>query len=171
MEAKKPPQGSTTSGDDAAAQIAQLTAQIADLQQQLNKLTDVAGRAQADLQNAKVRMQKDADEIRKYASEAAIRKLLPVMDNFQRAAAHLPADLQSHDWVKGVLAIGQDFLRQLSDMGVKKMEVVGQPVDTAKHEVLTMGPGEEGKILEVFEDGYELHGKVLRPAKVRVGSG
>ena len=41
----------------------------------------------------------------------------------------------------------------------------------AKHEVLTVGPGGEGKILEVLEDGYELHGRVIRPAKVRVGSG
>ena len=180
MQAKNPPQPPGGQSDDAAApvqdpaqseRIAALEKELSDLKQQLSKLTDVAARAQADLQNAKVRMQKDGEDIRKYASESVIRKLLPIVDNFQRAFSHLPEDLSQNDWIKGVQAIEQDLLRHLSEMGLKKMDVLGHPVDTARHEVLIMGEGEEGKILQVFEDGYELHGKIIRPAKVKVGSG
>ena len=153
------------------AYIAALEAQVRDLQAQLARLTEVAGRAQADLQNAKTRMQRDGDEIRKYAAEAVIRRLLPVVDNFQRAFGHLPEELKAHDWVKGVQAIEQTLLKELADMGLVKMVTLGQQVDTAKHEVLTVGEGKEGEILEVFEDGYALNGKVIRPAKVRVGGG
>lgn len=161
--AQNPPQDEDGVAD-AQAQIAELTAQVA-------KLTDLAARAQADLQNAKVRMQKDADDLRRYAAEPVIRRLLPVVDNFQRAFGHLPQELQSNEWVKGVLAIEQSLLKELGDLGLKKMDVLGQQVDTARHEVLTVGPGKEGEVVEVFEDGYELNGKVLRPAKVKVGGG
>lgn len=157
--AKHPP------ADDA------LQAQVDELLEKLAKMTDTAARAQADLQNAKIRMQRDADDIRKFAGEMFLRKLLPTIDNFARAFAHLPDDLKAHEWVKGVGAIEQDFVRQLSEMGLRKMECLGTQADTAKHEVVTVGPGKEGEVVEVFENGYELNGKVLRPAKVKVGNG
>lgn len=158
----EPGTASSAGGDDA---------QIKDLTAKLQQMTDLAARAQADLQNAKIRMQKDSDEIRKYASEGFLKKLLPTVDNFQRAFTHLPKDLQAHEWVKGITAIEQDLIRLLSEMGLSKMECLGQQVDTARHEVVTIKPGKEGEIVEVIEDGYELNGKILRPAKVIVGSG
>ena len=151
--------------------IAQLEAQIKELTAKLQQMTDLAGRAQADLQNAKIRMKKDADDLGLFAVEATLKKLLPVIDNFQRAFKHLPADLQSHEWVKGVQAIEQELLRQAFEMGLKKMECFGQQVDTARHDVVTVGSGKEGEIIQVLEDGYEFRGKVLRPAKVIVGGG
>jgi molecular chaperone GrpE len=145
-------------------------ARIKELEEQVARLTDVAGRAQADLQNAKVRMQRDGDDMKRFAVASVVLRLLPVVDNFQRAFAHLPADLKNHEWIKGVYAIEQTLIRELTDMGLKKMDVLGTQVDTARHEVITVGPGEEGVITEVLEDGYELHGKVIRPAKVKVGA-
>ena len=59
----------------------------------------------------------------------------------------------------------------MTELGLKKMDASGAVLDPVKHEVLQAGPGEKGKVLEVFEEGYELNGKVLRPAKVRVGDG
>lgn len=145
--------------------------EVKDLTAKLQQMTDLAARAQADLQNAKIRMQKDSDDLRKFASEGFIRILLPTIDTFYLAFQHLPDDLKNHEWVKGVIAIEQELLRRLGEMGLSKMECLGQQVDTDKHEVVTLGSGEEGVILEVLENGYELHGKVLRPAKVIVGSG
>ena len=98
-------------------------------------------------------------------------KLLPTIDNFQRAFAHLPEELADHDWVKGVQAIEQELIRLLEESGLQKIEAKGQPVDPEKHEVMSTGPGPADTVLEVFEDGYELHGKTLRPAKVVVGDG
>lgn len=141
------------------------------LQEQVAKLTEIAARAQADLQNAKQRMERDADDLRRFALQSVLMKLLPVYDHFDRALKQLPADLASHEWVKGVAAIEKDLGQKLGEFGLVKFESLGQPVDPLRHEVLTLGPGAEGVITEVFEDGYELAGKVIRPAKVKVGDG
>lgn len=144
---------------------------IAELEEQVRKLTDIAARAQADLQNAKTRMEKDADELRRFALQSLVTKLVPVIDHFQRAFSHLPAELKDHEWVKGVSAIEQELIKQAGELGLRKFTSLGEKADTARHEVLQVGPGEEGVITEVFEDGYELAGRVVRPAKVKVGDG
>ena len=157
------PQNQQT-GDDTLQQIEALQAE-------LEKMKDLAARAQADLQNAKARVERDAIDMRKFASEGMLIRLLPTLDNFQRAFQHVPDDLKNHEWVKGVAAIESDLMKQVSDAGLTRMQSMGQIVDPVRHEVLSMGPGEDGKVTEVFEEGYELHGKVLRPAKVKAGSG
>ena len=141
------------------------------MEAQVKTLTELAGRAQADLQNAKIRLERSADELRKFAAEDVLRRLLPVIDNFQRAFQHLPEDLKSHEWAKGVAAIEQELIKHVSDLGLQKIDARGKPVDPAKHDVLMQGPGEAGIVTEVFEEGYELYGKVLRPAKVQAGNG
>ena len=141
------------------------------LKKEIERMKDMAGRAQADLQNAKERMERERQDISKYALEGTLRRLLPTIDNFQRAFQHLPEDLKSHDWVRGVAAIEQDLMKQVTELGLQKMDALGSVLDPAKHEVLQAAPGEKGKVLEVFEQGYELNGKVLRPAKVKVGDG
>ncbi len=156
---------------EADPRIAELEKQVAELQDQLKKHSEVASRAQAELQNAKIRLEKDAGELRKFAAEAALVKLLPTIDNLQRALKNLPKDLEKNEWVKGIVATEQEFLRQVGEMGLKKFESLGKPLDPDRHEVLLQVPGEEGKVAEVIEDGYELSGKVIRTAKVKVGSG
>ena len=116
-------------------------------------------------------MAKDAGELRKFAAEEVLLRLLPVIDNFQRAFLHVPAELASQDWVKGVAAIESDLMNQMTASGLKRMESLNQPVDAARHEPLSAGPGPLDTVVEVFEEGYELNGKVLRPAKVKVGDG
>lgn len=165
--AGKPASGQAHGDDRAAA----FEAQVKDLTAKLAQMTETAARAQADLQNAKARMKKDAEDIGKFAAEAFLRTLLPTIDNFQRAFLHLPDDLKNHEWVKGITAIEQELMRHVGGMGLTKMECLGHQVDTARHEVITIGPGKEGEIIDVIENGYELHGKILRPAKVRVGDG
>ena len=165
------------SDDDTTAQgqgdvdVEALLKQIADLQGELGKMKDLAARAQADLQNAKMRGEREAQELRMFASEGIIRKILPTLDNFQRAFQHVPADLAAHEWVKGVQAIESDLMKQVSDVGLKRMESLGQIVDPLRHEVLSIGPGKADTVVKVFEEGYDLHGKVLRPAKVKAGDG
>lgn len=172
---QKPPKDDLAAKVQAAqaqnAKFTDMEKEVADLTAQLQKMTDLAGRAQADLQNAKVRMQRDREELGTFAMESILKKLLPMVDNFQRAFQHLPTELQDHEWIKGVSAIEQNLMRIMGEMGLRKIEALGQQVDTAKHEVLTIGPGTEGEIIEVFEEGYELNGKTLRPTKVKVGDG
>lgn len=152
-------------------ELAQLRAEAETLRTEAARLKDIAGRAQADLQNAKDRLERERQDVAKFALAGAMTKMLPTLDNLQRAFQHLPEDLKHHEWVKGIVAIEGDFVRVLSELGLKRMESMGQTLDPTRHDVLQTGPGEKDTILEVFEEGYELNGKVLRPAKVRVGDG
>lgn len=146
-------------------------AELERLQKEVQTFKELAARAQADLQNARSRMGKEAEEMRVYAAELIVRQLLPTVDNLHRACQHLPKALASHEWTKGVLSTEQELLRQLKGIGCEPMDVLGKPVDSLQHEVLLTAPGEEGKVLEVIEEGYTFRGKVLRPAKVKVGAG
>jgi molecular chaperone GrpE len=141
------------------------------LLKELEQMKELAARSQADLQNAKSRMEKEVADGRKYAVERLLLRLLPTVDNFQRAFVHLPEDLKDHEWVKGLQVIEQDFLKEMEAVGLKRMESLGRPVDATQHDVLQAGAGEEGIVCEVFEEGYVLHERVLKPAKVMVGNG
>lgn len=164
--------GQTPATDDSVAPVTvDLMAEIASLKAELGRYRDLAARSQADLQNAKARVEREADDLRKYASESLVRKILPTLDNFQRAFQHIPEDLKDHEWVKGVSAIEADLMKQMADVGLKRMQSLHQPVDANKHDPLMVGPGAADTVVEVLEEGYELNGKVLRPAKVKVGDG
>lgn len=136
---------------------------------EVQRFKELAARAQADLQNAKARVEREREEMGKFASEGLLRALLPTIDNFQRAIRHIPADLAEHEWVKGMVATEQELVRRLGDAGLSKIDALGQLVDPHKHEVLLTGDGPANTVIEILEDGYELAGKVLRPAKVKVG--
>ncbi len=155
-----PPADTKQTGDDASS-----------LRAELARVKDIAGRAQADLQNAKQRLEREANDLRSYATEGVIRRILPTLDNFQRAFQSVPSDLAGHEWVKGVTAIEQDLFRQVTELGLQRMQSLGAPVDPQRHDVLSAGPGADGTVVEVFEEGYTLNGKILRPAKVRAGDG
>ncbi len=147
------------------------TSDVDALREEIAKLKDIAGRAQADLQNARMRMEKEAQGIREFAFEGVLRKLIPTVDNLKRAFQNVPEELKKDEWVKGIHVLEQALLKDLADVGLSKMEAIGTSIDPMKHEVLQTGPGPQDQIIEVFEDGYEFRGKVLRPAKVKVGDG
>ena len=150
---------------------AQDDAQVQDKDIEIARLKEMAARAQADLQNAKERLERDAAAMRSFAVAGLLTQLLPTLDNLQRAFDHLPEELVEHDWVKGVKAVEEHLMAELASAGLSKVTALGEVVDAEKHEVLQTGPGEQNRITEVFEEGYELNGKVLRPAKVKVGDG
>ena len=173
--------GGNPPADDLAAKVAamqnedskvlELQKKIEELTEQLKKHSETASRAQAELGNAKIRLEKEAMDMRKFAAESVLLRFLPTIDNLQRALKALPKDLEENSWVKGIVALEQAFLKEVGELGLKRFESLGQPLDAQRHEVLMQGPGEAGKVVEVLEDGYELHGKVVRAAKVKVGEG
>lgn len=156
---------------DDKTELEQIRAELESLKVDMAQYRDLAARAQADLQNAKARVEREAEELRKFASESLVRKILPTLDNFQRAFQHVPAELEDNEWVKGVSAIEGELMRQMQEVGLKRMQSLNQPVDANRHETLMVGPGPIDTVIEVLEEGYELNGKVLRPAKVKVGDG
>ena len=137
---------------------------LQELTKQVERLTDLAARAQADLQNFKARREKDSEELRKFANVPLLLKLLPVRDDLARAALAHPHDT-------GYRQILEKLDKVLTEAGVQKIEALGQLLDTAKHEVVNTGAGEKDIVTAVHEEGYELSGRVLRPSKVQVGDG
>lgn len=135
---------------------------IEELKAKLAKLTDIAARAQADLLNFKDRMKRESDELRKFAIVPLILQLLPMYDDLSRAAAHEKS---------GTLQILAKLERVLADASVKRIEALEKKADPAKHEIVNTGPGEQDVVTHVHEEGFELYGRVLRPAKVQVGDG
>lgn len=168
---KQDPHSAKASHADGSQGGADPEAELKDLRRQVEKLTEIAARAQADLQNARARSERDAADLRTFATESVLRRLLPTIDNFQRSFQHLPDSLKDHAWVKGMQATEQELLRHLAELGLKKVSPIGKKVDPLRHEVLLTGPGAVDTVVDVLEDGYELHGKVLRPAKVKAGTG
>jgi molecular chaperone GrpE len=100
-----------------------------------------------------------------------LHKILPVVDDFERALATLPDDLRQLTWCEGVFLIKAKLDALLDSEGVKPIEAEGQEFDPVYHEAVTYeeAPGyEEGQIIGVVQRGYMLGERVLRPAMVRV---
>jgi molecular chaperone GrpE len=95
--------------------------------------------------------------------------ILPVYDDLDRAVSSVDSTLAGLNWVQGVTAIHQKFGRLLEAMGVSEVEAENQVFDPSRHEAVGKQPGEENKVLHVVQKGYELQGKVIRPAMVIVG--
>lgn len=119
-------------------------------------------RALADYQNLEKRIERDKELLIKLASSVLVIKLLPVLDNLERAQAHLQDSGLDH--------VIRQFKDALATEGVSEIGAE-EDFNPEHHEAIAQGEGEEGKVLEVLEKGYKMGDRVLRPAKVKVGKG
>jgi molecular chaperone GrpE len=129
-------------------------------------------RAAAELENMRKRAARDVEQAHKYALEKFALELLPVRDSLELAAASgATADAAS-------LAAGQEatlklLARAFEKFSLKPIDPVGEPFDPERHEAMVMQPSataEPGSVLQVVQRGYELNGRLLRPARVIVAS-
>ncbi len=132
-------------------------------------------RSAADFENARKRLAKEREEFIKYALEDVIYQLLPVLDNFNFALSHISGDDdKTRSMREGFLLIQKQLLQIMSERGLKPIEIsAGKPFDPHKHEAVgsIVDPNKpEGVILEEVQTGYELNGKLLRPAKVKIST-
>jgi molecular chaperone GrpE len=141
------------------------------LRAQVAELKDKLLRAQAEWDNSRKRLQRDQADAVRYASEALIEKLLPVLDNFEMGmqAAKTASDAKAiAQGFEMVLAQMQQVLR---DAGVEPVEAMGQPFDPHRHEALGHQDSEEhpeGHVIMQTRKGYKLKDRLLRPASVFV---
>jgi molecular chaperone GrpE len=137
-------------------------------------LQDKLLRSAADFENAKKRLARERDEFLKFALEDFIYDLLPILDHFELALSHLdPCDEKMKSIRDGFLLIQRQFLNVLTACGLKRIESVGKPFNPHHHESIghiISKDREEGVVLEESLAGYELNGKLLRPAKVKVST-
>jgi molecular chaperone GrpE len=140
------------------------------LSSDLDDLRQTLLRRQADFDNYRKRIERERAEDHKRATARVVEGLIPVVDGFEHAlAAHKEAEYESYR--KGFEIIYKQLLENLGKLGVLRVDPVGQPFDPHLHQAMDRVETTEvadGTILEVFQPGYAFHGRVLRPAMVRV---
>jgi molecular chaperone GrpE len=135
---------------------------------------DLLQRTQADFINYKHRVEREREEQTKFANADLILKLLPVLDNLNRAVETMSQEIARADWAKGIELIRKKLTAVLEEEGVSVIEAEGKDFDPWEHEAVYYEESaeyEEGKIKDVFKNGYRLNGRVIRPAQVAVSKG
>lgn len=126
-------------------------------------------RSQAEFQNYKKRIERDNQVIYSSMKGDIIKKILPVLDDLERALQNRPSD--SGAWVSGIELIQKKLISVLEAEGVRKMEAQGAAFDPNFHEAISHEPAEgfeSGLVIAVVQNGYMLGERVIRPALVRV---
>ncbi|MDR3642312.1 MAG: nucleotide exchange factor GrpE [Candidatus Doudnabacteria bacterium] len=138
-------------------------------------------RTAADFENFKKQKERENKELLEFAKEVTVVKLLPTIDTLEQALKHLPQYQQSADsnlqtdfekqyqnWQTGVNGIVIQLDKVLSDLGVKKIEAIGKKFDPNFHEAIKEVESEkdDGIVIDEFQSGFELNGKVIRPSQV-----
>lgn len=139
-----------------------------------DELNDKYLRLYSDFDNYRRRTLKDIGDIRKNASEELVIKLLPVLDDFERAIKAFDTTDNADALKSGIVLIFNKFMTVLTAQGLEQMKTVGEAFDTDFHEAITNIPAPDEKmknrVMDEVEKGYLLNGKVIRFAKVVVGS-
>lgn len=146
------------------------TLEVNKLATDLEELRQTLLRRQADFDNYRKRIDKERGEDQKRATGRVIEQLIPVLDGFEQAlAAHKEAEYESYR--KGFELIYKQLLDNLAKLGAERIDPNGKLFDPHLHQAvdrLESTNHRDGTILEVFQPGYLFHGRVLRPAMVRV---
>ncbi|MEX0748855.1 MAG: nucleotide exchange factor GrpE [Candidatus Saccharimonadales bacterium] len=148
-----------------------LARRINDLEQEVATLSSDVKRERADFMNYKRRSELDRLQIMQVATEQVVGQLLPLFDDLERALAAVPRDLAEHPWAKGVSQIHRQVQAKLGELGVNRINCVGQPFDPGLHEAVGFedGEGADDVVTEELRPGYRLGEAVLRPSMVKVG--
>lgn len=148
--------------------------ETANLYAKIAALTEAVQRERADAMNLRRRHDEQIAGLKTTVKASVVRELLPVIDNFERALKHVPKEIEGNDFVKGVQGLVKQFEKTLANLGVQKIETVGEPFNPHFHEAVSMdeGDGKEEIVSEELQAGYQLgdgeDAEVLRPAMVRV---
>jgi molecular chaperone GrpE len=145
---------------------------LASTEKERDEYLALAQRTQADFENYRKRVAREAAEAETRGRAGLAKALVPVLDNLERAlAAAEPPDRDAapNHLAEGVRLVYEELAGILRNAGVESYSPAGEAFDPDWHEAMLTRPGEPGRVLEVFEKGYRLNGQVLRPARVVVG--
>jgi molecular chaperone GrpE len=145
-----------------------LKRQLQEAQTKLAESLDGWQRSMADFQNYKRRVDRDYEMVRASMKGDLIKKVLPVLDDLERALQNRPAD---EAWADGIELIVRKFQNLLDGEGVKRIDANGAAFDPAFHEAISHEPSEDVEsehVIAVVQNGYMLGERVIRPALVRV---
>ncbi|MGE5679040.1 MAG: nucleotide exchange factor GrpE [Pseudomonadota bacterium] len=173
-ESPEPDEGAaapTTEGAPADKYLEELEKEVEDLRKKSEDSCNRLLRMQADFDNYRKRVARERDDMFNNALESIAQQLLPVMDNVERAVDAFKRDQLDEKYISGVEMV----MKQLSDVleknGIKEIEALDKEFDPNIHHAVMQVPGDdedENKVKEVFQKGYVLGSKVIRPTLVKV---
>ncbi|HBF34491.1 TPA: nucleotide exchange factor GrpE [Candidatus Sumerlaeota bacterium] len=134
-------------------------------------LRDQVLRSRAELDNFRKRVTREKEDLEKFAAQKFVTAIIPALDSFDHALAALEQSHDAQTLAEGVLAIHQQLHQALVAQGVEPINPLGQAFDPNEHEALAVEKTEEqphNSVINVFQNGYKLNGRVLRPARVRI---
>jgi len=162
----------TTAADGKATQTS-MEAQLAEAQAKAAEYLDGWQRARADFVNYRKRSDQERSEAYGNATVDALRKILPVIDDFDRAISNIPAGKAEDDVIKGFILIHRKLTNLLESAGITVINPIGQRFDPKFHEAIGQDESIDvpsGHITTVLQKGYVHGDKVLRPAMVRIAA-
>lgn len=145
--------------------------QLAAAQAEAEDYKDRWLRSQAEFANARRRMEKERIELYGTATSDVMKKLLPVLDDFERALMNVPEVIREDSWLEGMELVQRKLLTILENFNVTPIKAVGQPFDPNLHEAITQEPSDEhesGMICQELQKGYKIGDRVIRPSLVAV---
>jgi molecular chaperone GrpE len=158
-------------GIEQAEDIETLQQALADEKEKAEKYLANWQRSQADLENYAKRAEQEKSETVEFANRMLVLELLPILDDFERALASVPVELDEQNWTKGIELIYNKLKSALETQGLAEIKAKGEYFDPYFHEAAGQVEGEEGIIIEETRKGYKFRGKLLRPSTVMIGTG
>lgn len=152
----------------------QLEAELEAAREEAGRHLETAQRLQAEFDNYRKRMAREQEDAVKRAGQRIITEVLPALDNLERAVAHAEEAGGSSDLTDGVRMVLQQVLDVFAKEGVERIEPEGEPFDPNEHQAVGQAERDdvpEGTCVDMYQCGYRMHGRVLRPAAVVVSTG
>ncbi len=150
----------------------ELQARMQQLEQESSSFRDQYLRTVADLKNFKRRTEDERSSLIRNATAGLLLKILPILDDFDLAMQHVPAEVAETSWFNGLTGVQRKLQMVLEGEGVKPIEALGETFDPHFHDAVMhedAGPEQAGKVTADLRRGYMLHDRVLRPSMVKVG--
>jgi len=143
-----------------------------ELEQQIGELTQDLQRTRADFENYRKRVEQEKTAAREMGQAGAILKLLPVIDNIERAIVYTPDELKDNKWVQSIAGLVKNLEKSLESLNLKRIDAKkGTVFNPELHEAIQFDEDATGEIEVIDEElqsGYLLNGRPVRPAMVKV---
>src|SRR5947209_3105999 len=169
----QPDQAPDGAQPESADDLERLRAELAEIEQKADEYLRLAQRTQADFINYRRRVDEERAQQARDATVSFLQRLLPILDDFERALANAtPADLES-SWGRGVQLVERNLRGLLAAEDVQRIPAEGAEFDPREHEALGRQPSPdvpEGHVLHVVRQGYKKGDRVIRPAQVIIAS-
>ncbi len=158
--------------------VQELEAKLEAQEEELKKSKELAQENQdkylrlyAEFENFRKRVQKEKEDLNRYAHEQVIKELLPILDNFERALSHAETAQDVKVLLEGIKMVEKQMVSTLENFGLKSFASLGEIFNPHMHEAMAHQDSEEHEpdtVMQEYRRGYTLHGKLVRPALVSV---